>query len=73
MVARERNNPSRPTVPTASSEEAGVAATDDGGQESAAERVDTRPEEVPAGRNRKGRRVVGFGVFDPASTDWGFR
>jgi hypothetical protein len=73
MVAREKNNPSRLTVPPASSEEAGGAVTDDGGQGSAAERIDTSPEEVPVGRNRKGGRVVGFGVFDPASTDLGFR
>jgi transposase InsO family protein len=73
MVAREANNPPRRTAPSGLSEEAGVAAVDDGGTESDGEEVDTNLEVVTAGRNSTGRGVVGFGVFDPTSTDWGFR
>ena len=72
MVAREANNPPRRAVPSTPAEEAG-AATTDGSQVSAAERPDTSPEVVTVGRNSKDRRIVGFGVFDPASTDCQFR
>lgn len=73
MVARERNNPARAShlsVVTNAQDPAGEPGND--GPPAASTTVKSTAE-VAEGRNRKGRKVVGFEVFDPTSDDWRFR
>ena len=77
MVARERNNPPRPphlTIVTAPPVDDGAPQRngDDHPTETVADQVGTTME-VTGRRPGQGRNVVGFGVFDPTSDDWGFR
>lgn len=73
MVARERNNPARAShlsVVTNAQDPAGEPGND--GPPAASTTVKSTAD-VAEGRNRKGRKVVGFEVFDPTSDDWRFR
>lgn len=76
MVARERNNPPRTphltVVAAPPVDDAPQRTVDDHLTETVAGQVDTRRTATDR-RVGQGRKVVGFGIFDPTSDDWGFR
>jgi hypothetical protein len=68
MVAAERNGPRPPQTGVADSE-----PTTNDPADSTADPVAASPELPTGRRNRKGRNMTGFNVFDPTSDDWGLR
>jgi hypothetical protein len=77
MVAKENNNPPRPPRPGPG--DSAPTGDDPAGRTTDHQGADTS-EEPGAGsarptsrRRHRGRAVVGFGVFDPTSDDWGLR
>lgn len=77
MVAKENNNPPRPTRPSpgdsAPTGEYPAARTTDHQGADLDEEPGAGSAPPTSRRGRKDRAVVGFGVFDPTSDDWGLR